>query len=342
MLERAPVRHAVRGTTMLLGTLLCAAAAASDHARAQLRYHVPAELAACPDQAEFQRRVAQQLGYDPFASGEGTAVSLEVQSDARALHGRLEVSAGEPAEPAVRELSEGLEACDALVSALASTLALSLDPLAATVPRPGEPPAPAQAVVVAAPVPAPPVLAPQPQAAAPSPARRVPAAREPVRGFAAVGGGLSVGLVPGLALYGSGSLGMRVHAFALELEGRADSSVKGERVDERHRVEATTITGGLVPCMHGSFYAGCLTVRMGALQGRATGVSEPRLGSSFLGTLGVALRLELPERRGFRVRIGLDAALPLVRTELVVNGQVAWTAPPVYGALSLALHVPLW
>jgi hypothetical protein len=329
--------------------LWCSAGAAADHARAQLRYHVGSGLLDCPDQADFQRRVAEHLGYDPFGSEEGTRVSLELTAQGGALHGILEVRAAEQAEPAIRELTDSEAACDALVSALANTLALSLDPLAASMPHVPEQPAtpalvepalPVAAITaeIAAPSVPEPVESPSPAPAA----RPVNDASVETHGFAALGAGLSMGLVPGVAVFGSGSFGVRVRAFALELEGRADTSLRGESSDAHHRVEATAITGGLVPCMHGSFYAGCLTVRMGALQGHASSVSEPRLGSSFLTTVGVALRAELPQRHGFRARIGLEAALPLVRTELLVNGQVAWTAPPVYGGLSLALHLPLW
>jgi hypothetical protein len=163
-----------------------------------------------------------------------------------------------------------------------------------------------------------------------------------MHGFAAVGASVNVGLVPGAGAGGVAAFGARRGIGALELEGRFDTTLKPVRVDDGHRVEASAITGGLLPCVHGSFYAGCLSVRLGVLQGRAPTVSRPSLGSSLLATTGLALRFEVPERKGFRLRIDLHAALPLVRTELVINDQVAWTAAPVYAGLSLSAHVPLW
>jgi hypothetical protein len=83
-------------------------------------------------------------------------------------------------------------------------------------------------------------------------------------------------------------------------------------------------------------------VRLGVIQGRAKDVAQPSLGSSFLATLGVGLRAELPHERTWAARFELAALLPVVRTELLVNQQVVWTAPPVYLGLSAAVRARLW
>ena len=183
---------------------------------------------------------------------------------------------------------------------------------------------------------------PQPTAppAAPT-AERVRAARVPISGFGFVGGDVALGILPGLALGGHAGVGLRYGAFSLEAGGRIATSAGAEHVASDNAVEATVLSAEVAPCGHWSWISGCALFRAGILQGRAPEVTHPSLGSSFFSAAGIGVRAEVPAKSRVRARLKLDAMMPIVGTELVMNGQVVWTAPPVFAGFFIAVLASL-
>ncbi len=77
----------------------------------------------------------------------------------------------------------------------------------------------------------------------------------------------------------------------------------------------------------------------GAEQSSGTGgVSQSPVATPYF-ALGGRLTAELPLWRALSLRGQADLLVPLVRTEVMVGGAVAWLSPEVSGALALVLVV---
>ena len=78
-------------------------------------------------------------------------------------------------------------------------------------------------------------------------------------------------------------------------------------------------------------------MRVGALQGYAPDVKTPALGTTLVAFLGARLSYTVGLTRMLALRPSVEAAIPLVRTSLVIDKGPVWTAPPVTAALGLSL-----
>lgn len=101
-------------------------AAHAERRVAQLTYSV-APTASCPDSATFAQRVAARTGYESFDPGADLRVRIRVEVTAAGLRGRF-VLANKAATISERTLDAATDECDQLVSALALTAAMKLDP----------------------------------------------------------------------------------------------------------------------------------------------------------------------------------------------------------------------
>jgi hypothetical protein len=258
---------------------------------------------------------------------------------------RAEVQRGGPT--GTREFSG--DACEPLAAALATTVAMALDPLhvnAPVEPVPSPPPAPPPPVQAAPlptlPVETPPAAAPQVVFVErpPAPARpREPG--EPVALVGSVGGVASFALAPTMTLGGAMEVGFRYGIFSLSVEGRAELTPTTTRVDSGDRIDATVYSGALVPCLHFGQWIGCGVGRAGAFQGRAPDVVHPSLGTSAFGAVGLRGGYMIPLSKILSVRASVEGLVPVVRTTLVIDGQDVWTAPPVTAGLDFAFVVTL-
>jgi hypothetical protein len=68
---------------------------------------------------------------------------------------------------------------------------------------------------------------------------------------------------------------------------------------------------------------------------------NPNLGSSPFGALGMRGGYALEITRVFALRAAIEGAVPLVRTSLLIDGKVVWTAAPIVGGADLGLVVAL-
>jgi len=330
------------------------AADTGPHETARLTYDT-GDTTACPDESSFHNLVAARLGYDPFRSDGQHAVTVSFRKDHGRTRARAEVQRGGPA--GTREFTG--EACEPLAAALATTVAMALDPLHVNAPAaepplaggtpPPQTPAPQEAPLPT--LPGEPQPAPPPQVVfverrpAPPPAGGTPAHHrepsEPVAFVGSVGGVASFALAPTMTLGGAMEVGFRYGIFSLSAEGRAEVTPTTTRVDSGDRVDATVYSGALVPCLYFGQWLGCAVGRAGAFQGRAPDVVHPSLGTSAFGSVGLRGGYLIPLSKALSVRAAVEGAIPVVRTTLVIDGHDVWTAPPVTAGLDFAFVVTL-
>jgi hypothetical protein len=300
---------------------------------ASLTYTVQDKIAAkCPDEESFRRKVAARLGYQPFVQAGRHRVSVEVKALGSTAKVRAEVVRSGQSEPGVRALEGDVEKCEPLVAALATAVALALDPVRSAAPVAAEP--------VKEPVPPPPTqVAVVPVVVQPTETKKPEAAAVPWHWFGAASGIASVGVLPAAAVGGEFGFGARVKDFSLELAGRAELMPSAVRVASGDRLEATAYSALVVPCANLSSWLLCGSVRIGAIQGRAPDVVNPSLGTSVFGAAGARAGYNLEVSRIFSLRILGAVEIPIVRTSLVVDRKAIWTASPVAAGLELGLVV---
>lgn len=329
-----------RASSTLLGRALAGCAvglvaspafAGDELATAQLTYIANRDaVGRCPDEESFRNQIAARLGYQPFTTTGRHRVAVSLAAARGRVHGRAEVTRAGRTAPGVRELDDQIDNCEALASALATTVAIALDPVRGLGPAP-EP---------VAPPPLPPPLyddrGPEPLAP-PPPEQRAPP--QPIRFFAGAGGVFSLGVAPGPAIGAEAAVGARREAFSLELSARIETMTGSERVATGDRVEATVLSGALAPCGELGVFVGCVFGRVGAFQGRAPDVVNPSLGTTVFGAVGLRAGVRFVVWRWISLETLAEAGLPLVRTSLRIGADNAWTAPPAFFGGRLALVV---
>lgn len=319
------------------------ARAENDRETARLVYVVAANTSGCPDEESFRNLVTARLGYDPFEPDGKHAAAVEITREAGRLRAQARVTRQGQPEPGVRELVGGPGQCEALTSALATAVAIALDPVRGMQgPAPTPAPVPPQALTPpsAAPVPAKEASPVRPTVApAPMPPVRPGAPPPRISFFAAAGGLVSVAAAPGATLGGELGVGLRVRAFSLETALRAETTPGSSLLPSGDRVEVTLITANLLPCGHLGGWFGCALLRGGAVQSRALDVLVPTRKSSPFAAAGLRAGYALQIAGPVSARAAIEAAFQFTRTALMIDTRPAWTAPLVAGGLDLGVLV---
>ncbi len=326
-------------------------ARAEDRETARLEYVLPAGVSGCSEEASFHDLVAARLGYDPFGPEGAHEASIKVVREGTRLRARVSVKRRGQTEPGVRELVVAQDQCAALTSAVASVVAIALDPVRGAQGPPASPPpppplaaAPLPPAAAPPPTPVPPVAAPSPPlaaapaVAAPSPPPAVaPPPLPPTRvtWFGQASGVASIGAAPGPTLGGEVGFGIHVASFSVEAAVRAETTPGAVRAASGDRLEATLLTGTVLPCFRYKGWSGCALVRFGGFQGQAPDAVNSTLESSPFVAGGLRAGYTLHIAGPFAARANLEAAFPFIRTKLEVSGAPVWTAPPVLGGFAL-------
>jgi hypothetical protein len=315
-------------------------ARADERASVRLGYDASRADAGCPDESSFRNLVAARLGYDPFIGPALDRVDIEIVRSGAQLRGHASILRAGTKVSGGREIVGLPGECEAVTAALATTVAIALDPVHAMAPAAALPPLspPPTAVPPAPPAVAPITLIsmPQPMVLHEPPA---PPPREPIRLYGTAAAVASVAAAPSVTLGGEIGVGFGVRAFSLELMGRVEGMPGAARVPSGDRLEVTLITAAIVPCAHLGGFNACAFGRLGALQGYAPDVATPTLQTSVFASAGVRSGYTFELSRVIGIRGELEAGFPLVRTLLGVNNTPVWTASPVIGALSVGAVV---
>lgn len=92
-----------------------------------LTYQRQGSTRQCWDQAEFQRSVAQRLGYDPFRPGPGFSVSIRVAGSARAVEGHIDWRDAGGANIGERKLTAKDGDCQRLLTEVSFAVGLQIE-----------------------------------------------------------------------------------------------------------------------------------------------------------------------------------------------------------------------
>ena len=321
----------------LAASLICVATItwndlAHGRGAAQLHFVQRVEDNRCPDEAELRRRVGAQLGYDPFDAAAPTRIEATIERKANRLYGRVIIRL-EGATLGEREL-EPTKDCEALVSALALTISVAIDPIG--VARDSEPRSTPSIVT-----PATEVIRPgEPEVAQPSSLSERRAEPAPTRASRAslrltVAPMVSVGIAPAVALGLSASIGAGWPHVSLAVEGRLDLPASAH-LSSGGDVNTSVALATFVPCVHVTRWIGCALASVGSMRAESSGISAPAIDYSVFAAVGVRVGIEVPISRVFAVRPQIEGQAALTRPSVELNGRTIWTAPPLAAALGVA------
>lgn len=326
-------RNVLRGLLFTIGvglpTCLPSLAHAGEPMAASLVYAADDPSGACASEAEFRRKVAIRLGYDPFEAS--AAWLFRVRIDARRTRPSAAIVTERDGKPAgKRELDEAT--CEALSETVASTVAIAIDPVAAS-PAPEAPP-PAEA-------PAPPPLA-LPEAPArstsPPPAPEAPPAdRASVVPLVYLDGTAALGRTAGVAGGGRAGVGIGYRGLSLAGEARGETTPDAVKLTAIDSAYWSVFSGALVTCGHKGLFEVCGVGALGSLQAKARDVTRPSLKSTLFASLGARVGVAVPLTADIALRGNVELGIPLVRTTFFIDGQPAWTAPAANGTVSLGV-----
>ena len=300
-------------------------------ANARLVYSRDRAANECPDEAALRDAVRGRLGYDPFATDAGAAVTFAVRAEGKALVARIERTDDAGLSLGVRELRSRGESCEALLQAAALSLSIALDPVAASQPHPTpalSPPEPE----TSPPSPAPPPV--EPLHVSPPPERPAPPPAPPGRfltdwhlgAFAENAWGVAPGATGGGALHG----GLRIRHGSLDLEAHYDAP-GGESAAQGGAVRSWLVDGAVVPCGRFGVVAACGVAALGRLQASSRGVTNPETKGALLASLGIRLGVEIPVTPLLAFALHGELAGNLARSTFQLDGSPAWRAPAVLG-----------
>jgi hypothetical protein len=262
----------------------------------------------CPDARALGAAVEAELG----RTVPGPRVRCVVGREGRAWRARIAIDDGQRA-PAARTIRAEGSDCRALASALELTLSLALSQPPPPAPEPGVPQVSDGEM-------------PEALVARPAPAR----GPWSLSGGAVVSAGALLDLSTGLEVGGRWRRGRLLLAF----EGR------GERAPPARQGPATVdgwrASAAFVPCLAPGPIQVCGVGRVGGFTARGERLAPSRAGRGVVAEAG-ARAAWLLGRDDLAAALYLEAAAPLVRTRLLVDGQPRWESPPVVVTLGLAV-----
>ena len=313
-----------------LPSLRAAAATRSTH----LVYVRAANAARCADEAGVRAAVSVRLGYDPFVAYAETTLIVEIRAAAGGgFEADVRVVEGNGVEAGHRKIAVRDPDCQAAIDALALTLSIIVDPVAAlrparaeVVPPPPPPPPPAPSLSVPTPPPEPP-LAPPPPAA---PANRAWVPSVSLSPFASVGEAPSV--TAGLLV----SAALRARSVSLGVDLRADLPAGASFASGT--VQSHTVTAWLVPCAHAAWLDACALVGAGALFA-SSDVASSATRTAFTWSFGARVGASVPITARLFARAFVDLVVTPAEVRYELGGAEVDHLPPVGGDAGIGLGV---
>ncbi len=302
-------------------------ALASEPVHARLVYNTDDPAGACASEAEFRGKVAARLGYDPFQAD--AAWLFRVRVDARRKPAHAEILTEQDGKSTGRRALDETR-CDALLETVASTVAIAIDPVAAT---PGPAPLPPPPAGTAAAARSGNVSAARDTTVASPVPKASPSA--PVVPYLYLDGTGAFGRTAGTALGGRAGFGLRYRGVSVAGEARGEATPDAVRLTALDSAYWSVFSGGIVGCGDKSIFELCAVFAMGSLQAKARNVDRPSLKGTLFASVGARLGIEVPIAGEIALRANAELGIPLVRTTFIVAGEPVWTAPAGQGTFAL-------
>jgi hypothetical protein len=343
---------------------------------ASLRYRIDSSLNRCWDEPQFRRRVAGQLGYDPFREDALATVEVEVGGSAKAIGGQVEWKNADGARMGERRFAAKDGNCAKLLAEMSFAVSLQIALLRQSTStaesNKTDAAASGDAVAQVATAAQPPSSAPSPPPSGESSSAtsHPTALPEPDPGGSggdrdsraetrteaetptSVGAGkwsMWTGLGPsgawGIApsLTGSGRLflGIRRNDLSLEL-GAETSFPSNTRQWGGGGFRAMLIGGSAGLCGHLGVLAGCLVGKAGQLRINGLGLDEPGAPRGFVAQAGLRIAATAKLGRWWMVSAHLDGLGLITPCAVEINGIEVWTMPWVSVLAGIDLSVRFW
>jgi hypothetical protein len=326
---------------VLAGMTIAAGARAGSSAR--LTYARSTGASSCPDESALRNAVATRVGYDPFFPWAKRTFVVQVWRDHGRYMARLQIIDEQGFSHGTRELASSGRDCAELFDTAALAISIAIDELPKDETPPvtdtvAAPPQPEDAISPAVPPPPPPMPAAppvsrEPPATAPSAHARIAV------GVDAVG---SLGTAPAPAAGVSVFLGARWRSASGSFELRADAPASADSNTGSGRVTGSSYAAALVPCVHYGDAFLCAVGVLGLLHGEASGIAAPRSAPpTAVVAAGGRVGFEWPLSPRVALRARLDLMVDLRPTTFVIDGQDAWTARTLAGAVGAGIFAYL-
>ncbi|MBS2019705.1 MAG: hypothetical protein JST00_42980 [Deltaproteobacteria bacterium] len=306
---------------------------AGGQASARLVYTV--DDPSCPSEEDLRRMVAKRLGYDPFRADAAVGYRVQIVKRGARVEAKI-ASEGGAGAAGRRELADAR--CDALAESVASTLAIAIDPVAASAPPPPPPPPPPPRDT-SDPLP-PPSSEPPPRVStslSPSDHDAAPGADGRVR--LAIRGDLvaGLGLTASVAMAARLGAAARFDRFSIGGEGIFGATPSSAAVTNLDRIDFTTVGIAGTPCFHSGVFEGCLVVALASVSARAVNVVRPATSGKVVFTGALRGGVDIPLGKAVSFRANAELGAPFVRVDYVIDGQSVWTTSVVVGAVGVGL-----
>ncbi len=320
---RALDRLALSSLSLLLGAAV--PPASSGRARLEVTSRPGAE--GCVEPMSLEDGIAALLGRDPFdpssAEPPDRVVELELRREGTSVVARLALRDASGKLLGERILSGPAGQCRELTNDLALAAGNALDPIGLTrsvlVPRLPAPEASAE--------PAPAIAEPE----SPAPPPKVGAGPQLFAGAGVVG---SLGAAPTGAIGFALEAELRWPAWGLVLDGRSDQM--SSRPFEGGAVATGLEVGELAPCRRFGGWGICALLQLGAEAAQGSQLPGALLRTGFFAAAGARGLVDLPVAGPLSLRGSLDLLSPLTRENVLVGDSLAFTTPPLAGAVTVS------
>ena len=268
----------------------------------------------CGTQANFERAVAERLGYSPFVAEGPSRMSVRFRKEGAQRVAELKVMDGDGEVKGERSLTSSADDCGELMLATALAAALAVDPMLLTrAPEPPknpvEPPEP-QLVL-------PNVRAPVTQAPVRSPPLPPEAVLEPTgRMVVSLGPGAAFGQVPTVMVQATADVAWEWKWVGVG--ARASFTAPASLTLSQGTVAVSAATFGTLLCV-GSRWGACFTAQLGVLSSAAADVPKARSANTFTSSLGLQPYVDIGFADAWRVRLQLAAQANPAVTVLYVG-----------------------
>jgi hypothetical protein len=339
-----------RLSTIALAALLAAPRALA-FPTSRLIYERGAGAEHCPAEPIVRGRVADRLGYDPFVEEAARTLVARVFRVGDRLEADVQLVDQLGKRHGSRHLATDTGRCDELISALALSISIAIDPERVQTEEDFVPPPETETPASGR------SAGDRPESRTEAPAidgepkapvhwdTGVEDEREPRRPFSVrwhsgAGGLAAIGSAPaptgGAFVFVSAELGQAL----LSLEGRADAPAFTDAAGGE--ASSSLLVASVVPCWQPNALFACAVGSIGAVRGRGDRVTQARSDSGFYAAAGIRLGSTLPLYERLSLRLHLDLLSTLTRFTLEIDDQPVWKAPPFSSAagLALAAHFP--
>jgi hypothetical protein len=334
------VKH--RFSTVALAALLTAAPSAFAFPTSRLIYERGSGAEHCPDERMVRSAVVDRLGYDPFVDADARTLVARVLRVADRLEADVALLDQHGSPQGARHFSTDTARCDELISAIALSISIAIDPERAQAALDGDPAPPAEELPAKLEETRAPATSARKTRDEPDQldtgveegtgGRRRPRA---LRWCSGAGGLAAAGSAPAATGGAFAFFGARLDQAALSLEGRIDAPAF--TTTSSAEVGSSLLVASVVPCWQPAAPFLCALISMGTVRGSGDKVTDPRSDSGFYAAAGARLGTAFPLYERLSMRLHLDLLSTLTRFTLQVGEQPVWKAPPFSSAAGLAL-----